>query len=83
MTTTTRNTLGPAPTNREAALASAEALYDNATTLVAILEFWTLAGRLPINDQERALIEHNIINARSSLEQIERSVQPTVEDNPL
>ena len=69
MTTTTRNTLGPA-------YISAEALYDNASTLVGLLDAWSLLGRPAISPEARALIEHNIINARSALVAIERAIHP-------
>ena len=69
MTTTTRNTLGPA-------YISAEALCDNAITITDILDSWSLLGRPAISPEAQALIEHNIINARSALRAIENAIQP-------
>jgi len=76
MTTTTRNTLGPA-------YISAEALYDNASALVGLLNAWSLLGRRPpvkISPEAQALIEHNIINARSALVAIERAIHPVEQE---
>ena len=80
MTTTTANQTVPVPTNRKEALASAEALYENATTLVATLDFWTRAWGLPISEEERALITHNVINARSALRAIENAIHPVEQE---
>ena len=73
MTTTTRNTLGPA-------YISAEALCDNAIAIADLLDSWSVNGRRPISPEARALIEHNIINARSALVAIERSIHPVEQE---
>ena len=73
MTTTTRNTLGPA-------YDSTEALYDNASTLVGLLDAWSLLGRPAISPEAQALITHNIINARSALRAIESAIHPVEQE---